>query len=74
MVDRVPDAGADLTLSSITKKFGSFTAVDDLDLVVEQGQFFAFDSVLSSGKISLLSTRVESIFSMACLAPSTGQM
>ena len=35
------EAGADLTLTSVTKSFGSFTAVDDLDLVVEQGRFFA---------------------------------
>ncbi len=54
MVDRVPDAGADLTLSSITKKFGSFTAVDDLDLVVEQGQFFALLGPSGCGKTTTL--------------------
>ncbi len=54
MVDRVPDAGADLTLRSITKKFGSFTAVDDLDLVVEQGQFFALLGPSGCGKTTTL--------------------
>ena len=34
----------------------------------------ATDSVFSSGKISWLSTRDGSIFSIACRAPSTGQM
>ena len=31
----------DLTLTSVTKSFGAFTAVDDLDLTVLQGSFFA---------------------------------
>ena len=54
MVDRVPDAGADLTLSSVTKRFGSFTAVDDLDLVVEQGRFFALLGPSGCGKTTTL--------------------
>jgi ABC-type uncharacterized transport system ATPase subunit len=32
-------SGAELTLRSVTKTFGAFTAVDDLDLTVEQGRF-----------------------------------
>lgn len=31
----------DLKLSSITKSFGDFLAVDDLDLVIPKGSFFA---------------------------------
>ncbi len=54
MVDRVPDAGADLTLTSVTKRFGSFTAVDDLHLVVEQGQFFALLGPSGCGKTTTL--------------------
>jgi len=48
------DAGADLTLTSVTKRFGSFTAVDDLDLVVEQGRFFALLGPSGCGKTTTL--------------------
>jgi ABC-type transporter Mla maintaining outer membrane lipid asymmetry ATPase subunit MlaF len=33
--------GGDLHLRSLTKHFASFTAVDDLDLTIPQGSFFA---------------------------------
>jgi spermidine/putrescine transport system ATP-binding protein len=61
--DRLPDlggdpvpghAGADLTLTSVTKRFGAFTAVDDLDLVVEQGRFFALLGPSGCGKTTTL--------------------
>jgi spermidine/putrescine transport system ATP-binding protein len=48
------DAGADLTLTSVTKRFGSFTAVDHLDLVVEQGRFFALLGPSGCGKTTTL--------------------
>jgi spermidine/putrescine transport system ATP-binding protein len=48
------DAGADLTLRSVTKRFGAFTAVDDLDLVVEQGRFFALLGPSGCGKTTTL--------------------
>jgi len=48
------DAGADLKLTSVTKRFGSFTAVDDLDLVVEQGRFFALLGPSGCGKTTTL--------------------
>ena len=48
------EAGADLTLASVTKKFGSFVAVDDLDLVVEQGKFFALLGPSGCGKTTTL--------------------
>ena len=48
------EAGADLTLSSVTKRFGTFTAVDDLDLVVEQGRFFALLGPSGCGKTTTL--------------------
>src|ERR671933_794088 len=48
------DAGADLALSSVTKRFASFTAVDDLDLVVEQGRFFALLGPSCCGKTTTL--------------------
>src|SRR6478736_757519 len=44
MARRGPDlrgATGDLTLQAVTKEFGSFTAVDALDLVVPRGGFFA---------------------------------
>jgi spermidine/putrescine transport system ATP-binding protein len=48
------EAGADLTLTSVTKRFGTFTAVDDLDLVVEQGRFFALLGPSGCGKTTTL--------------------
>jgi spermidine/putrescine transport system ATP-binding protein len=48
------EAGADLTLSSVTKKFGAFVAVDELDLVVEQGKFFALLGPSGCGKTTTL--------------------
>jgi spermidine/putrescine transport system ATP-binding protein len=47
-------SGADLTLSSITKRFGAFTAVDNLDLVVERGRFFALLGPSGCGKTTTL--------------------
>jgi spermidine/putrescine transport system ATP-binding protein len=47
-------SGADLTLTSVTKQFGTFTAVRDLDLVVEQGRFFALLGPSGCGKTTTL--------------------
>ena len=35
------EARGDLQLESVTKTFGDFTAVDDIDLTVPRGSFFA---------------------------------
>jgi spermidine/putrescine transport system ATP-binding protein len=53
------DAGAasgtrDLRLESLTKQFATFTAVDDLDLVVPQGSFFALLGPSGCGKTTTL--------------------
>jgi spermidine/putrescine transport system ATP-binding protein len=48
------ELGADLELTRVTKRFGAFTAVDDLDLVVEQGQFFALLGPSGCGKTTTL--------------------
>ncbi len=48
------EAGADLTLSGLTKRFGGFTAVDDLDLEVGSGQFFALLGPSGCGKTTTL--------------------
>ncbi len=48
------DEGSDLRLTSVTKRFGTFTAVDDLDLVVEQGRFFALLGPSGCGKTTTL--------------------
>jgi spermidine/putrescine transport system ATP-binding protein len=47
-------SGAALTLASITKRFGAFTAVDDLDLVVDSGRFFALLGPSGCGKTTTL--------------------
>jgi spermidine/putrescine transport system ATP-binding protein len=48
------DAGAALTLRGLTKKFDSFVAVDDLDLDVSAGQFFALLGPSGCGKTTTL--------------------
>jgi spermidine/putrescine transport system ATP-binding protein len=47
-------SGADLRLTSVTKRFGTFTAVDDLDLTVEQGRFYALLGPSGCGKTTTL--------------------
>src|ERR1700710_3140633 len=47
-------SGADLTLTAVTKRFGAFTAVDDLDLTVEKGRFYALLGPSGCGKTTTL--------------------
>jgi spermidine/putrescine transport system ATP-binding protein len=46
--------GSDLVLEGVTKRFATFTAVDDLDLTVPQGAFFALLGPSGCGKTTTL--------------------
>ncbi|RYP84575.1 ABC transporter ATP-binding protein, partial [Nocardioides guangzhouensis] len=49
-----PSTAQDLVLTGITKKFGSFVAVDDLHLTVPAGSFFALLGPSGCGKTTTL--------------------
>ena len=49
-----PGGGADLYLVDVTKRFGSFTAVDDLTLTIPAGSFFALLGPSGCGKTTTL--------------------
>jgi putative spermidine/putrescine transport system ATP-binding protein len=47
-------AGHALSLRNLTKRYGDFTAVDDVSLAVEQGQFLTLLGPSGSGKTTIL--------------------
>jgi len=46
--------GAFLELRKVTKQFGSFTAVDEVDLVIAEGEFFTLVGPSGSGKTTMI--------------------
>ncbi|MGN6333650.1 MAG: ABC transporter ATP-binding protein [Motilibacteraceae bacterium] len=50
----VVEHSGDLQMESLTKRFGAFTAVDDLDLVIPQSSFFALLGPSGCGKTTTL--------------------
>ena len=51
---RTSEAGGDLRLTAVTKKFAAFTAVDGIDLTIAQGEFFAMLGPSGCGKTTTL--------------------
>jgi spermidine/putrescine transport system ATP-binding protein len=52
--NQAPEGGAELVLERVTKRFGDFTAVDDLSLTVPAGSFFALLGPSGCGKTTTL--------------------
>ena len=49
-----PESGASVELIGVTKRFGDFTAVDDLDLALPRGEFFTLLGPSGCGKTTTL--------------------
>ena len=54
-----------ITITNLSKKYGEFTAVDDLNLTIEQGELFSLLGVNGAGKTTTIKM-------LSCLIQPTG--
>ena len=67
MIDPTPGANIAVDVRRLTKRFGAFTAVDDLSLKVREGEIFGFLGSNGAGKTTAIRVMC------GLLAPTSGE-